>query len=164
MYELKITNGQWWCYDIFGNIGWVLYGTGLFLYLAKNPAQLLNGGAITAALWGCLLGAALLLAGLAELISERVQGLSRVLPKARLYRGFGAIACGALVAAIASAVLLAANLPAKENAHPLHSALMPGGALLCFAPYPLASVAAWRTPPSPAPKPRFTTPPRSTIL
>ncbi|MFV0412368.1 MAG: hypothetical protein ACK5L3_03735 [Oscillospiraceae bacterium] len=135
MYELKITNRQWWCYDIFGNIGWVLYGTGLFLYLAKNPAQLQNSGAITVALWGCLLGAALLLAGLAELISERVQGLSRVLPKARLYRGFGAIACGALVAAVASAVLLAFALPIKKasTASPLYSALMPGGALLCFA-------------------------------
>ncbi|MFV0414190.1 MAG: hypothetical protein ACK5L3_13160, partial [Oscillospiraceae bacterium] len=86
------------------------------------------------ALWGCLLGAALLLAGLAELISERVQGLSRVLPKARLYRGFGAIACGALVAAVASAVLLAfALLKKASTASPLHSALMLGGALLCFA-------------------------------
>ena len=44
-----------------------------------------------------VLPALLMLLGVAELISERIAGLGRVLPKARVLRGFGALTLGGIM-------------------------------------------------------------------
>ena len=40
--------------------------------------------------------------GIIELISERIDGLDRTLPKKRLYRGFGALTAGGVTGAVAA--------------------------------------------------------------
>ncbi|MDR1630037.1 MAG: hypothetical protein LBS36_07490 [Oscillospiraceae bacterium] len=134
MYKLTITDKQWWCYDILGNIGWIAYYTGLALCLLKNPVYMQNKGVFVLVVLGGLICAALIFAGLAELISERVKGLSRILSKARLYRGFGAIACGSFAGAIVSAAAFVLILITESNinASILYPGVMGGGAVLCF--------------------------------
>ena len=44
-----------------------------------------------------VLPALLMLAGVTELISERIAGLGRVLPKGRVLRGFGALTLGGVL-------------------------------------------------------------------
>lgn len=46
-----------------------------------------------------IIPALLMLVGLVELISERIQKLDYVLPKARVYRGFGALSLGGITGA-----------------------------------------------------------------
>lgn len=96
LYESRISVRRWIVYDIFGNIGWIGYFicTGL----------LLRGGAGVAALLA-LIPAALMLIGIVELISERIAKLDYVLPKARLYRGFGALTLGGVCGAVYAAVV-----------------------------------------------------------
>ena len=89
LYESKISVKKWIVYDIFGNIGWLAY----YIFAAK----LLKAGLTSA--W-VLVPAALMLVGLVELISERIAKLSYVLPKSRLYRGFGALALGGICGAV----------------------------------------------------------------
>jgi hypothetical protein len=134
MYKLTITDKQWWCYDILGNIGWIAYYTGLALCLLRNPTYMQNKVIFILVVFGGLLCAALIFTGLVELISERVKGLSRILSKTRLYRGFGAIACGSFAGAIVSAVAFVLILITKVNinASILYLAIMSGGAVLCF--------------------------------
>lgn len=134
MYVLTITDARWWCYDIFGNIGWIAYFIGLALSLVNHPAYMQHKGVFTFVLLGGLACAGIILIGLVELVSERVKGLSRVLSKARLYRGFGAIACGSLAAAIVSVVALVLVLKTEPSIDLgiLHLGLMGGGAILCF--------------------------------
>lgn len=89
LYEMHLTNAQWWACDIPGNIGWIIWivctvlcltdGVSLFSVLAVLPALLM-------------------LVGVIELISERAAGLGYVLPKARLLRGFGSLTLGGAVA------------------------------------------------------------------
>ena len=88
LYEMRLSDAQWWACDIPGNIGWIVWlvcaalcwkdGATLFSVLAVLPALLM-------------------LLGVAELISERIAGLGRVLPKARVLRGFGALTLGGIM-------------------------------------------------------------------
>ena len=116
IYETKISDARWWAYDIPGNAGWIAYLACLFQSLKRglntfNIAALLPGG--------------LMLLGVGELISERIAGLDRVLPKRRLLRGFGALTMGGIGGMVVSALGLAAQ---KEKKHP---AIMLMGSLLC---------------------------------
>ena len=116
IYETRISDERWWAYDIPGNAGWIAYLACLFQSLKRglntfNIAALLPGG--------------LMLLGVGELISERIAGLDRVLPKRRLLRGFGALTAGGIGGMIVSAHRLAAQ---KEKKHP---AIMLMGSLLC---------------------------------
>lgn len=87
-YEMTLTDAQWWCYDIPGNIGWIIWITcnaicmvneiGLFPILSVIPTLLM-------------------IIGVVELISERIAKLDRILPKVRLYRGFGALTLGGIL-------------------------------------------------------------------
>ena len=95
LYETKITNARWMAYDIPGNIGWIAYIVCVILCL-KNGIEILSLAAIVPAV--------LMLAGVAELISERIAKLDRVLPKARLYRGFGALTLGGVIGAVISTI------------------------------------------------------------
>ena len=116
LYETKISDERWWAYDIPGNAGWIAYLVFLFHSLKRglnifNMAALLPGG--------------LMLRGVGELISERIAGLDRVLPKRRLLRGFGALTLGGIGGMIVSAFGLATR---KEKKNP---AIMLAGSVLC---------------------------------
>ena len=94
MYESKISTGRWMAYDVLGNAGWIAWIVCLVL-LFKNGVDAFT---ILAAL-----PALVMLIGIAELISERVQKLDWVLPKTRLYRGFGALTLGGVMGIMVSA-------------------------------------------------------------
>ncbi len=116
IYETKISDVRWWAYDIPGNAGWIAYLACLFQSLKRG----LNTFNIAALLPGGLMGL-----GVGELISERIAGLDRVLPKRRLLRGFGALTTGGIGGMIVSAFGLAAQ---KEKKNP---AIMLAGSVLC---------------------------------
>lgn len=90
LYETKASNAKWIACDLPANIGWISYLVCLILAFVKTEHTVLNAVA--------LIPAALMLCGLAELISERIAGLDRILPKARLLRGFGAFWLGGVLA------------------------------------------------------------------
>ena len=79
IYETKISDARWWAYDLPGNAGWIAY----LVCLVKGLKRGLNGFNMAA-----LVPAGWMLLGVGELISERIAGLDRVLPKHRLLRGF----------------------------------------------------------------------------
>ena len=85
LYEMRLSDARWWAYDIPGNLGWILWIVCTVLCLAEN-VSLFSVLAVVPAL--------LMLAGVAELISEQIAGLGRVLPKVRVIRGFGALTLG----------------------------------------------------------------------
>lgn len=116
MYESKISTARWIVYDIFGNIGWITYCicAGKLLRRGISPASVL-----------ALLPAVLMLVGIVELISERIAKLDYVLPKARLYRGFGALILGGITGTVAAVVIL---LCLERTALPVW---MLGGGALC---------------------------------
>ena len=116
IYETEISDARWWAYDIPGNAGWIAY----LVCLVKNLKRGLNTFNMTA-----LLPGGLMLLGVGELISERIAGLDRVLPKRRLLRGFGALTTGGIGGMIVSAFGLATQ---KEKKHP---AVMLIGSVLC---------------------------------
>ena len=95
LYETKISDERWWAYDVPGNLGWIAY----LACLAKSMKSGWNAFNALALLPGGLMGM-----GVGELISERIAGLDRVLPKRRLLRGFGALTLGGIGGMIVSAV------------------------------------------------------------
>ena len=116
IYETKISDARWWAYDIPGNAGWIAYLACLFQSLKRG----LNTFNIAALLPGGLMGL-----GVGELISERIAGLDRVLPRRRLLLGFGALTVGGISGMIVSAFELATQ---KEKKNP---AIMLAGSVLC---------------------------------
>ena len=112
LYETKISDARWWAYDIPGNAGCELS--------CQKPEtgyeQLQPGGAAAGKPDDARCG---------ELISERIAGLDRVLPKGRLLRGFGVLTLGGLGGGIVSALGLATQ---KEKRGP---AIMLIGSVLC---------------------------------
>lgn len=130
MYESKISDAKWIAYDIPANVGWISFLAGLILCLAKKPAVMENkiiGGLL---LLDLLCGAAMI-AGIAELISERIGKLDRVLPKKRLYRGFGALTFGGLAGTVVSLAALAVAL-ASGLTGTVYLGVLCGGGLLCL--------------------------------
>ena len=107
MFETEISDARWWAYDIPGNAGWIVYliCLGKSLKRGPNPFNVL-----------ALLPAGVMLLGVGELISERLAGLDRVLPKRRLWRGFGALTIGGIGGVIVSAFGLAAQREKKGAA------------------------------------------------
>ena len=95
MYESKISDAKWIAYDIPGNVGWIAFLVELILCFAKRPEMMENKLIFGLLLLDLLCGIAMLV-GIGELISERIRKLDRVLPKKRLYRGFGALAFSGL--------------------------------------------------------------------
>jgi len=116
LYETKISDARWWAYDVPGNLGWITYLACLFKSLKRG----LNAFSLAA-----LLPGGLMLLGVGELISERIAGIDRVLPKHRLLRGFGALTLGGITGSIVSTLGLAAQ---KEKKDP---AIMLLGSVLC---------------------------------
>ena len=116
IYETKISDALWWAYDITGNAGWIAYLACLFHSLRRG----LNTFNMAALLPSGLMGL-----GVGELISERIAGLDRALPKRRLLRGFGALTMGGIGGMIGSVFGIVTQ---KEKKHP---AVMLIGSVLC---------------------------------
>ncbi|MBR2284116.1 MAG: hypothetical protein IJ874_06835 [Ruminococcus sp.] len=121
MYESNIRTALWWAYDIPGNIGWILYFIGFGRFIAGNgfsahlPAGLLLAVPVL-----------LMLAGIIELISERIHKLDRTLPAVRFWRGFGALTFGGALGAVLSAAVLHSNISTAN------AVMMIAGGVLCF--------------------------------
>ena len=113
IYKTDISDARWIAYDILGNIGWITY----LAMLAKMIRDREYGNAAVSAA-----PAALMITGVAELVSERIEGLDRELPKVRLYRGFGALTLGGITGIAASAV---------ADSSKMTKSAMGGGAALC---------------------------------
>ena len=94
MYESKISTGRWMVYDVLGNAGWIAWIVCLVLLFRRG---------VDAFTILSVLPALVMLVGIAELISERVQKLDWILPKARLVRGFGALTLGGVMGIVVSA-------------------------------------------------------------
>lgn len=98
MYKTDITPTRWIVYDIFGNVGWIAYYVVLVKCFAEKPEFMQYWGLAAVAVLA-IIPALLMLVGLVELISERIQKLDYILPKARVYRGFGALSLGGITGA-----------------------------------------------------------------
>lgn len=116
MYETKISDARWIAYDIPGNIGWIAYIVTVIIALTNDPDVLS---------YCSIIPAVLMLMGVAELISERIARLDRILPKARLYRGFGALTAGGALGMILSVIMVI-----KDDS--LNHVIMLLGAVLCL--------------------------------
>ena len=93
IYETNISDARWWAYDVPGNVGWIMYLICLFRCFVKHHA-FMDIPLVRISLLIGILPAIAMLVGIVELISERILKLDRVLPKKRLYRGFGALTWG----------------------------------------------------------------------
>ncbi|MBQ9673207.1 MAG: hypothetical protein IJV39_01125 [Ruminococcus sp.] len=121
MYQTKISDIRWIVYDIPGNIGWITYITSLILLLANQ---------ITIISLISVFPAFIMVVGIIELISERIAKLDRVLPKIRLYRGFGMLTLGGSLGVIISVIAVIDSL--FKNGRCLYQIIMFLGAMLCF--------------------------------
>ncbi|MBR6029508.1 MAG: hypothetical protein IKP40_10510 [Clostridia bacterium] len=88
LYESKLSARRWIACDLPGNAGWIIWVVCLILLLKKG---------ITWYSVLAIIPAILMLIGVIELISERIRKLDWVLPKARLYRGFGSLTLGGIL-------------------------------------------------------------------
>lgn len=130
MYESKISDAKWIVYDLPGNIGWISFLAGLVLCFLKWPEIMENKLILSLLLLDLLCGVAMVVA-IGELISERTQKLDRVLPKKRLYRGFGALTFGGLAGTAISLIAFVAALITGLDGGGYLLLLCCGG-LLCF--------------------------------
>lgn len=130
MYETKISDAKWIAYDIPGNVGWIAFLVGLILCFTKRP-EIMDNKWMFLLLCLNLLCGAVMLVGIGELISERMQKLDRVLPKKRLYRGFGALTFGGLAGMLVSLTALAIALT-KGLTGTGYLGVQSAGGLLCF--------------------------------
>mgnify|MGYP007101916814 CR=1 FL=1 len=121
MYETKISAVRWIIYDIPGNIGWILYLAGYGRLLANDSfsQHLLTSILLT-------IPVIMIVIGIAEMISERIAKLDRVLPAVRLWRGFGVLTSAGLLGAVISLITIENNLNIEN------SVMMIAGGILCF--------------------------------
>ena len=89
-YESNISTIRWLIYDIPGNVGWIMYLVCLIRYFVTQ-SEFLETPLVKISLTVGFLPAIAMVVGIIELISERILKLDRILPKVRLYRGFGAL-------------------------------------------------------------------------
>ena len=92
-YESNISTIRWLIYDIPGNVGWILYLVCLIRCFVTQP-EYMETPLVRITLTVGFLPAIAMAVGIIELISERILKLDRILPKVRLYRGFGALTGG----------------------------------------------------------------------
>lgn len=93
IYESHISTVRWLVYDVPGNVGWILYLVCLIWCFVQRP-EFMEIPLVLISLVIGILPAIAMVVGIAELISERILKLYRILPKKRLYRGFGALTWG----------------------------------------------------------------------
>ena len=109
IYESHTSTARWLVYDVPGNVGWILYLVCLIRCFAKRP-EFMEIPLVLISLVIGILPAIAMVVGIAELISERILKLDRILPKKRLYRGFGALTWGGLCGMIVGLTGLFAGL------------------------------------------------------
>ena len=95
VYESHISTARWLVYDVPGNVGWIMYLVCFIQCFVQRP-EFLEIPLVLISLLAGILPAIAMVVGIAELISERILKLDRILPKKRLYRGFGALTWGGL--------------------------------------------------------------------
>lgn len=131
LYETKISDARWWVYDILGNIGWITY-IAVMICLFRNPPAYMEIPLVKFSLIVGILPLLAMLVGIIELISERIQKLDRILPKKRLYRGFGALTWGGCGGIIVSLTALFTSIRAGFAWFELYSLIgIATGAALC---------------------------------
>lgn len=130
VYKSSISDIRWMVYDVPGNVGWILYLICLALCFGKWPA-FMDVPLVQMTLTVGVLPAIAMIVGIVELISERILKLDRVLPKKRLYRGFGALTWGGFGGVIVGLTALFAALRAGYSVRDCHLLLLlaVGGAL-----------------------------------
>ena len=130
IYETQISDARWWTYDIPGNVGWIMYFVCLIQCFVKQPVFMEIPLVLISLVIG-ILPAVAMVVGIAELISERILKLDRVLPKKRLYRGFGALTWGGLGGMIVGLSALFASLRSGYSMEECQSTMLlaVGGAL-----------------------------------
>jgi len=109
LYKTQIPDARWWAYDIPGKIGWIMYLVCLIQCFVIQPVCM-DIPLVSISLMVGILPAIAMLVGIAELISERILKLDRVLSKKRLYRGFGALTWGGFAGGIVGANALFAAM------------------------------------------------------
>ena len=95
-YVSDISTKRWWVYDIFGNIGWILYVVMAIISAFKHnklPIKIIT-----------FIPCIFILVGIIELIIERIKKLDRVLTFSNLFFGFGSLFVGGILATIFSIV------------------------------------------------------------
>ena len=95
MYKTNISVLKWIIYDIFGNVGWLSYYVVLLICFIKKPEFMKYNVLMVIIIIG-IVPAILMLIGIVELINERIHKLDFILPKKRVYRGFGALTLGGI--------------------------------------------------------------------
>ena len=111
VYESHIPTARWLVYDVPGNVGWILYLVCLIRCFVMRP-EFMEIPLVLISLLVGILPAVAMVVGIAELISERILKLDRILPKKRLCRGFGALTQGGLGGIIVGLNALTAGLRA----------------------------------------------------
>ena len=118
MYHSSISLSFWWVCDILGNLGWIAYLAGLVMFLNSGQENLWFNLVF-------LLTATGILAGLTEIITERIDKLDWTLPEIRLRRGFGLCSLSSIAGWVATLVLILIDGPS------LPLTMMNVGALAC---------------------------------
>lgn len=131
IYETNISDARWWAYDIPGNVGWIMYLICLIQCFVKQPAFMQTSLVQISLLIGILPATAMVI-GIVELISERMLKLDRILPKKRLYRGFGALTWGGFGGMVVGMNALFAGVRVGYSLEACqHLALLAVGGALC---------------------------------
>lgn len=130
MYKTDITTARWVVYDIFGNLGWLTYCIVLGKCLAERP-EFMQSRALLAVVVLAIIPALLMLVGIVELLNERYHKLDYVLPKVRVYRGFGALTLGGITGAVVSLVGIVCAAATGVQASITYLYLLFLGSVLC---------------------------------
>ena len=131
VYESHISTAKWLIYDIPGNVGWILHLVCLIQCFVKQPA-FMQTTLVQISLTVGILPAVAMAVGIVELISERILKLDRILPKKRLYRGFGALTWGGFGGIVVGLSALFAGVRAGYSLEDCqHLALLAVGGALC---------------------------------
>lgn len=130
IYETNISDARWWAYDIPGNVGWIMYLVYLLRCIMIQPAFMQTPLVRISLMVGILPGIAMAV-GIVELVSERIAKLDRILPKKRVYRGFGALTWGGVAGMIVGLNALFASLRSGYSIEESQSLILlaVGGAL-----------------------------------
>lgn len=131
IYETEISDARWWAYDVPGNVGWIMYLVCLIRCFMKQPA-FMQTPLVQISLMVGILPAVAMAVGIVELISERILKLDRILPKKRVYRGFGALTWGGIGGMIVGLSALFASLCSGYSMEECQSlVLLAVGGALC---------------------------------
>ena len=130
IYQTNITDEKWIAYDIPGNVGWLMYVIGLIVFTIQKMEYIKTKPMLLMLVLAAIPAVAMI-AGVFELINERIHKLDRLLPKKRLLRGFGALMYGGLGGTIISLIIVLFRLMENQGAN-VYFVVMGVGAALCM--------------------------------